>query len=126
MQTFGPCSMPSELFRQIEKLEGQTRAWGLAGRVGGHLKPLGKRRRKERLRTLARAADGRDGELLVYIRRVSAVPTYEYRCTKCNKSFSVTHSITEHEKAKVACPKCNSGEVERTITTFFAKTSKKS
>ena len=54
------------------------------------------------------------------------MPTYDYRCGKCGKAFSVTHSITAHADTKVTCPKCRSRKVERTITAFLAKTSKKS
>ena len=36
------------------------------------------------------------------------MPTYQYRCNECGKSFERTETITEHEAAKVRCPKCNS------------------
>jgi len=29
------------------------------------------------------------------------VPTYQYRCRDCGKSFERTETITEHEAAKV-------------------------
>jgi putative FmdB family regulatory protein len=35
------------------------------------------------------------------------VPTYQYRCRECGKSFERTETISEHEKAKVRCPKCD-------------------
>ena len=36
------------------------------------------------------------------------MPTYEYRCENCGKSFERTETINEHDKAKVKCPKCDS------------------
>ena len=39
------------------------------------------------------------------------MPTYQYRCNECGKSFERTETITEHEAAKVRCPKCNSKKV---------------
>jgi putative FmdB family regulatory protein len=54
------------------------------------------------------------------------MPTYEYRCPKCEKAFSVVMHITEHDQSKVKCPSCGSGEVVQQYSTFYAKTSKKS
>ena len=54
------------------------------------------------------------------------MPTYDYSCLNCGKKFSVTHSIIEHVKKKVSCPKCKSQKVEMTISSVFIKTSKKS
>jgi putative FmdB family regulatory protein len=54
------------------------------------------------------------------------MPTYDYACVKCGRKFSVTHSITEHGRKRVRCPKCSSLRLERRITLFVAKTSKKS
>jgi len=39
------------------------------------------------------------------------VPTYQYRCRGCGKSFERTETITEHETGKVRCPKCNRKKV---------------
>jgi len=54
------------------------------------------------------------------------MPTYDYGCRKCGKGFSVTHSIAEHGRKRVRCPQCESRRVQRSITAFFTKTSKKS
>ncbi|MBA4396592.1 MAG: zinc ribbon domain-containing protein [Syntrophus sp. (in: bacteria)] len=54
------------------------------------------------------------------------MPTYDYRCQKCNRKFSVKHSIAEYGKAKVDCPKCKSKNVKQQISLFIAKTSRKS
>jgi len=34
------------------------------------------------------------------------MPIYEYLCKKCDKSFTLTMSISEHEKKTVQCPDC--------------------
>ena len=34
------------------------------------------------------------------------MPTYEYLCKECSKSFTLTMSISEHEKKTVQCPHC--------------------
>lgn len=55
------------------------------------------------------------------------MPAYEYVCKDCGKKFTVFLSVKEYEgHPKIKCPHCTSDNVERTITTFFAKTSKKS
>jgi len=54
------------------------------------------------------------------------MPVYDYRCSKCNKKFSVTMTISEYEKKKVKCPKCGSTKVEQQVAAFYAVTSKKS
>ena len=54
------------------------------------------------------------------------MPTYDYQCRKCNKQFERVMTMTEHEKKKIKCPKCNSAKVEQVITGFQIVTSKKS
>lgn len=54
------------------------------------------------------------------------MPTYEYHCTACQHDFSRTESVADHERSKVTCPQCRSSKVERTITSFYAKTGRKS
>lgn len=54
------------------------------------------------------------------------MPTYEYRCENCAKSFSIQVSIAEHEKATITCPDCKEGRVVQQYSSFYAKTSKKS
>ena len=54
------------------------------------------------------------------------MPTYDYHCTACNHAFSRTESVAAHERASVACPKCKSTKVERTLSPFYAKTGRKS
>jgi putative FmdB family regulatory protein len=54
------------------------------------------------------------------------MPIYEYLCKKCDKSFTITMSISEHEKKAVRCPHCKGTKVAPQFQSFFAKTSKKS
>ena len=55
------------------------------------------------------------------------MPTYEFVCTDCRKSFSLQLSMTEYGKRKsFKCPKCESRHVQRKVSGFFALTSKKS
>ncbi len=54
------------------------------------------------------------------------MPTYEYHCKECKKTFSMMLSLAEYEKGRVTCPKCKSKKVEQKVAAFFAVTSKKS
>ena len=54
------------------------------------------------------------------------MPTYTYECQECKKPFELTMKISEHKKKKVKCPKCNSGKVRQTVSSFQTITSKKS
>jgi putative FmdB family regulatory protein len=55
------------------------------------------------------------------------MPEYDYVCSKCGKAFAVFFSFKELEaKPTVRCPQCQSDQVKKQITGFFAKTSKKS
>ena len=54
------------------------------------------------------------------------MPTYAYRCEQCGTSFEETQSMAEHEAGTPPCPKCGGENVVGVISTFFAKTSKKS
>ena len=55
------------------------------------------------------------------------MPAYEYACKDCEKEFTVYLSIKDYEShPKIKCPHCNSDHVKRKLTSFFAKTSKKS
>jgi putative FmdB family regulatory protein len=55
------------------------------------------------------------------------MPAYEYHCSACGKDFILYLSISEYEKKpKIACEHCKSDKVEKKLTTFYSKTSKKS
>jgi len=55
------------------------------------------------------------------------MPSYEYSCNKCKKDFTVYLTIKEiEENPKVKCEYCKGTNVVKKMTSFFAKTSKKS
>ena len=54
------------------------------------------------------------------------MPTYDYRCEKCGKRFSIVQRISEHTGRSPACPKCKSRRARQVLGSFFAKTVKKS
>jgi len=54
------------------------------------------------------------------------MPTYEFKCEKCNKKFSHIMSVSEYDKTKFRCPKCKSTKVKQQISSFQTVTSKKS
>ena len=54
------------------------------------------------------------------------MPTYDFFCTKCEKTFSVIISISEYVKKKYCCPLCKGKEIEQQISSFQTVTSKKS
>jgi len=55
------------------------------------------------------------------------MPAYEYTCKDCGKEFIVFLTLKEFElKPKIKCPHCESDNVTKKLTSFFAKTSKKS
>ena len=39
------------------------------------------------------------------------MPTYQYRCEKCGKTFERTETMSEHEAAKPQCPNYRSKKV---------------
>lgn len=53
------------------------------------------------------------------------MPTYEYICEKCGEKFTVVMKISEHDKKRIRCPKCDNAEVAKQLQPFFAKTSRK-
>jgi putative FmdB family regulatory protein len=54
------------------------------------------------------------------------MPTYEFVCDNCKKSFNLFMKISDYEKKKVSCPKCKSRKVKQQLTAFQTITSKKS
>jgi putative FmdB family regulatory protein len=54
------------------------------------------------------------------------MPTYEYLCLACNKTFSKILLLAEAGQQKVSCPHCNSTKVEQRVSVFYPVTSKKS
>jgi putative FmdB family regulatory protein len=54
------------------------------------------------------------------------MPTYAFSCEKCTKEFEMTLTMAERAKARVRCPSCKSEKVMPQLTSFTAKTSRKS
>jgi putative FmdB family regulatory protein len=54
------------------------------------------------------------------------MPTYEFECKKCEKTFTLSESYSDHDRHVEKCPNCGSKEVEQLISSVYAKTSKKS
>lgn len=55
------------------------------------------------------------------------MPTFEYACKDCGKEFLVFLTIKEYEtNPKIICPHCESDQVKRKLSSFSAKTSRKS
>jgi putative FmdB family regulatory protein len=54
------------------------------------------------------------------------MPTYDYRCEKCRKSFSLALTISQHGTKRIICPKCGSRQVKQKVSAFFAVTKRKS
>jgi len=54
------------------------------------------------------------------------MPVYEYKCLSCQKDFLVATTLKEHESGPPFCPACKGTKVEQVMTSFSAKTSRKS
>lgn len=54
------------------------------------------------------------------------MPLYEYICRDCKKEFSRILTLSEYERGDVACPGCQSKNLEQKPASFYAVTSKKS
>ena len=55
------------------------------------------------------------------------MPAYEYGCKDCSKEFTVFLPIKEYEsRPDIKCPHCESDNVQKKLTGFFTKTSRKS
>jgi putative FmdB family regulatory protein len=54
------------------------------------------------------------------------MPTYEFYCEKCKKSFSVIITLSDYEKKKYSCPTCKTKNLKQQISSFQTVTSKKS
>ena len=64
--------------------------------------------------------------LFYFIWRVSPMPTYDFICQECKKTFTRLMSVAEVEKGSVTCPHCKSDKTEQKPTAFFAVSAKKS
>lgn len=54
------------------------------------------------------------------------MPMYDYKCLDCGKESLVAMTLKEHESGIVTCPACGSKKMEQLITSFIARTTKKS
>ena len=55
------------------------------------------------------------------------MPVYEYFCRRCEKPFTATMHVSEHDTTVPECPECKrQEEVEKRPSTFTAVTSRKS
>jgi putative FmdB family regulatory protein len=54
------------------------------------------------------------------------MPTYDYHCRACDRTFEMHLSVQEHDARQVQCPHCHSTQVEQVLTHFSTVTSKKS
>jgi putative FmdB family regulatory protein len=51
---------------------------------------------------------------------------YDYNCLECGKESLLALTLKEHESGAATCPHCGSKKLEQMITSFIARTSKKS
>jgi putative FmdB family regulatory protein len=49
------------------------------------------------------------------------MPLYEFKCNKCEQEFDKILTIKEMESVKLACPKCESGDVKKLISSGSIK-----
>ena len=54
------------------------------------------------------------------------MPSYDFRCLECKKTFAATMTWAEFDKSKPKCPKCGKRKVEQVFGEVLVKTSKKS
>jgi putative FmdB family regulatory protein len=54
------------------------------------------------------------------------MPVYEFSCRDCQKAFEIVRPMSESSSTNVTCTHCGSANVERTWSTVYAVTSKKS
>jgi putative FmdB family regulatory protein len=55
------------------------------------------------------------------------MPTYEFKCEQCKKTFTEKQTFEQHDqRRRIKCPKCGSTRVRHTVGPTFVKTSKKS
>ena len=53
------------------------------------------------------------------------MPTYQYRCEECEKTFERIETMAEHDVAEPRCPKCGSRKVSVVPSRVYVVTSRK-
>jgi len=51
---------------------------------------------------------------------------YDYKCLDCGKECLLALTLKQHESEPVTCPSCGSKKMQQLITSFIAKTDRKS
>ena len=54
------------------------------------------------------------------------MPSYDYYCRDCDRTFTVYMSLQDHDTVQVHCVQCQGTQVEQRLSVFVAMTSKKS
>jgi putative FmdB family regulatory protein len=54
------------------------------------------------------------------------MPIYVFRCSACGEQFERRLTVAEREQGTLACPACHAVTIEPVLSSFFAKTSRKS
>jgi putative FmdB family regulatory protein len=54
------------------------------------------------------------------------MPVYEFTCQNCQKTFEISRPISDAGSGGAACPNCGSTKTERTWSSVYAITGKKS
>jgi putative FmdB family regulatory protein len=54
------------------------------------------------------------------------MPTYEFRCETCQTTFTRLLPMNERYRTEMRCPQCGGEQVIPLISTFAARTSRKS
>jgi putative FmdB family regulatory protein len=55
------------------------------------------------------------------------MPTYDFRCSRCRKKFTLSLTIKQREAGRIIkCPKCGANKPEPIFGSFYARTSRKS
>lgn len=60
------------------------------------------------------------------IARGSPMPTYEFRCSACGKTFAVTMRVADFDRSKIKCPRCGKKDINQVFSNFSVNTSRKS
>jgi putative FmdB family regulatory protein len=67
-----------------------------------------------------------NGVMMMSLHWRTNMSQYVFHCRDCNKEFTRTLHIADHEKGEVVCPHYCGKNVEQLVTAFSAVTSKKS